>query len=524
MKKKMLFSTAALLTVAILAYFLFFRGTTRKYEFRFDKMSVGDLTVYVTATGTINAVTSVDVGTQVSGIVAKLYADFNSVVKEGQVIAQIDPTFLQQSVKDAAANLDRAKAQHADSKRILERTKTLFEKSLESQMNYDASLTAFESNQAALKQAQANLDRAKINLAYATIYAPINGVVIDRKVNVGQTVAASFSSPTLFTIANDLRKMQVQTTVDESDIGKISIGQEATFSVDAYPDEKFTGTVSQIRLAPVSIQNVVNYTVIVDVNNDQLKLMPGMTANVKVLIASTHDVLKVPNMALRFQPPAELVDSAKIQSMRETMFSRGGRESDSSRTGMMAGGTTGSDSTSKESSPRSWSRDEQRGPGGSFAGSEGRRQQFRAIRDSIMAAHNGQLSREEMMAEMGKVSRSMPGQGGTTPEVKAPPARSTGGSKYGITQRFPEYQKSAYVPLHQSGRARVWILNASGKLEPMFVRTGVTDGRFTEITSADLKTGDQIVIGASSNSETASAQSTNPLAGSGQRPMGGGMR
>ena len=141
-----------------------------------------------------------------------------------------------------------------------------------------------------------------------------------------------------------------------------------------------------------------------------------------------------------------------------------------------------------------------------------------------MAAHNGQLSREEMMAEMGKVSRSMPGQGGTTPEVKAPPARSTGGSKYGITQRFPEYQKSAYVPLHQSGRARVWILNASGKLEPMFVRTGVTDGRFTEITSADLKTGDQIVIGASSNSETASAQSTNPLAGSGQRPMGGGMR
>ncbi len=504
MKKKILFTGTGLLVVVLLSYFLFFRGTSRKYDFRYDKLTVGDLTVFVTATGTINAVTSVDVGTQVSGIVLKLFADFNSVVKEGQVIAQIDPTFLQQSVKDAAANLDRSKAQYADSKRIVDRTRSLFEKSLESQVNYDAATTTFESNQAALKQAVATLDRAKINLAYATIYAPINGVVIDRKVNVGQTVAASFSSPTLFTIANDLKKMQVQTTVDESDIGRISIGQEVTFTVDAYPDEKFTGTVSQIRLAPVSIQNVVNYTVIVDVNNDQLKLMPGMTANVKVLVASTSDVLKVPNMALRFQPPAELVDSAKIQSMREAMSSKGGRDNDTSHANLTAEGTPESQ-------------------GGSPPSSDGRRGQFKALRDSIMKAHQGQLSRDELMAEMGKVMGGKPTKPAPAPPPKPPANRTAGGTKFGITQTFPEYQKSAYVPSHLSGRARIWILNASGKLEPVFVRTGVTDGRYTEITSADLKAGDQIIIGASSTSDAATP-GNNPLTGPGGRPGGGGMR
>ncbi|RPH37321.1 efflux RND transporter periplasmic adaptor subunit, partial [bacterium] len=324
MKKKLIVSGAILCLLLLTGYMLFLRGPSRKYEFRLDKVTSGDLSMLVTATGTVNPVTSVEVGTQVSGIVARLYADFNSVVKEGQVIAQIDPTFLQQSVKDAEANLDRARAQFADSKRGLDRTKALFEKGLESQLNYDAAMTSFESTQAVLKQAQATLDRAKINLAYATIYAPINGVVIDRKVNVGQTVAASFSSPTLYTIANDLRRMEVLTTVDESDIGRISIGQEATFTVDAYPDERFSGTISQIRLAPVAVQNVVNYTVVVSVDNNQLKLMPGMTASVRILIASTHDVLKISNMALRLQPPTDLIDSTKLIAMRESFPGRGG--------------------------------------------------------------------------------------------------------------------------------------------------------------------------------------------------------
>jgi HlyD family secretion protein len=490
MKKTVLISGAAILTLAIVGYFLFVGSSSHKYDFRMDKVSKGDLSVYVTATGTINPVTSVDVGTQVSGIISKLYADYNSVVKKGQVIAQIDPTFLQQAVKDADAALDRAKAQAADSKRTFERTKALYDKGLESQADYDAALTTNEANKAASKQAVAALDRAKINLAYATIYAPIDGVVIDRKVNIGQTVAASFSSPTLYTIANDLSKMQVETTVDESDIGTVSIGQEATFTVDAYPDETFSGVVSQIRLAPVSIQNVVNYTVIIDVNNDRLKLMPGMTANVKLGVASAHDVLRVPNLALRFQPPPDLVDSSALKEMRESMGMRRG-----------AGGT---DSASRGSFA-----------GGGSSGSQNRTA-FGALRDSILAAHGGQLSRDEMREEMQKALgrlRATKRDQNAPPAPKMPTIRPT--TSFGITQKFPQYEKSPYVPQHDARRGRVWVLNSQRKLEPVFIRTGISDGRFTEITSDSLKAGDEIVIGATSTAELEELRQT-PLTG-GQR-------
>jgi HlyD family secretion protein len=506
MKKRIIIPTVVLL-LAVAAFFVFFRGANRKYEFRFDKVSQGDVTMYVTATGTINAVTSVDVGTQVSGIVSKLYADFNSMVKEGQVIAQIDPTFLQQSVKDASASLDRAQAQFADAKRVLDRTKALYDKNLESQVNYDAALTAYESNRAALKQAQASLDRAKINLAYATIYAPINGVVIDRKVNVGQTVAASFSSPTLYTIANSLQNMQVQTTVDESDIGKISIGQEATFTVDAYPDERFTGMVSQIRLAPVSIQNVVNYTVIIDVNNDKLKLMPGMTANVRILVGSSLDVLRVPNMALRFQPPADLVDSSVVKELKGS-----GMGSDRGQRGGIARNEGQVDSSARQ----------ERGGFGQDMGD--RRGRMKAMRDSIVAAHGGKMSDEDLRGEMRKIFEKMP-RPAEKPAAVAQKRTSSGAEKtrFGIQNNFPEYQKSAYTPSHQSARGRVWIMNASGKLEPVSVVTGLSDGRVTEISSASLKAGDQLVLGASAP-DGGTGQAANPLAPTGQRPMGGPMR
>jgi HlyD family secretion protein len=483
--KKRIIVIASLLIVAVAAFFIFSGSGKKKYEYRFDKVSQGDITMNVTATGTINAVTTVEVGTQVSGIISKLYADFNSVVKEGQLIAQIDPTFLQQSVKDASANLEKSRAQFADAKRSLERTKSLFEKNLESQATYDATLTQFESNQAALKQAEASLDRAKINLSYATIYAPISGVVIDRKVNVGQTVAASFSSPTLYTIANDLKKMQVQATIDESDIGRITIGQEVSFTVDAYPDDRFHGTVSQIRLAPVSISNVVNYTVIIDFDNEQLKLMPGMTANVRVVVGTATNVLRVPNMALRFQPPADLVDSTKIK-------------------GTQGGG-------------------EGRGPGMGMGGD--RRARMTAMRDSINAAHGGQMNEEDLRAEMRKVFEKMRPAGEQPPAApqSKPVARSSTKGRYGIQNNFPEYQKSAFVVSHMSGRGRVWILNSSGKLEPVFVVTGLTDGRYTEVTTPSLKPDDQLVLGATSNSETAATTTTSPLSGQSQRsPMGGG--
>ncbi|MGA2623755.1 MAG: efflux RND transporter periplasmic adaptor subunit [Bacteroidota bacterium] len=499
MKKKVIISSAAVLVLAIAVYFIFLGSSTRKYDFRFDKVTKGDINVLVTTTGTINAVVSVDVGTQVSGIISNLYADFNSVVKEGQVIARIDTTFLAQSVNDAEAALDGAKAKAADSKRTLDRETALLAKGLDSQAAYDAALTANESNQAQLKQAVASLDRSKINLAYATITAPISGVVINRAVNVGQTVAASFSSPLLYTIANDLTRMQVLTTVDESDIGMISIGENATFSVDAYPDQKFSGVVSQIRLAPVTVQNVVNYTVVIDVDNAELKLMPGMTANVNVGVASAHDVLKVSSLALRFQPPGELVDSSKVQAQREGFLGRGGSGGDSSGAGRSA-----TDSSAK-------------GPGSTHGN-------FGAIRDSIQAAHGGKLSQEELRAEIGKVFGKNRGSQQTV--RPAPASRNvapppTGTVKYGITNLYAQFQKSPYVPQHQSGRAKVWILNAQRKLEPVWVRTGVTDGRYTEITSNNLKPGDQIVLGATSNSEV--AQASSPLTGGGQqRPPGGG--
>jgi len=512
MKRTVVISSAAVLVVAVAAYFVFFAGSAKKYDFRLDKVQQGDLNVNVTTTGTVNAVVSVDVGTQVSGIVSNLYADFNSVVKAGQVIARIDTTFLWQSVRDAEAALAGADAKAADSHRTLVREKALLDRQLDSQANYDAALTADETNHAALLQAKAALDRAKINLAYATIRAPVSGVVINRAVNVGQTVAASFSSPLLYTIANDLSKMQVLTTVDESDIGMISIGQTSTFTVDAYPDRKFTGTVSQIRLAPVSIQNVVNYTVVIDVDNSDLKLMPGMTANVNVGVASAHNVLKVPNLALRFQPPADLVDSTKILAMRDAFMGRGGR--DVSASGAMA------DPAGGNQKPDSGGAGGERSGGG--MGRPGGLRNIGAIRDSILAAHGGQMSPEDLRAEMGKVFERLraPQKAQKTSPITrhlAPPP--TGNTTYGITNIYPQFERVPYEPQHQAGRARVWILNAQKKLEPVFVRTGVTDGRYTEVTTDQLKPGDQIVLGATSNSDAANG--ANPLAGGGQRGPGG---
>ena len=501
MKKKLIVSGSILCLLILTGYMVFLRSPDKKYDFRLDKVTTGDISMVVTATGTVTPVTSVDVGTQVSGIIAKLYADFNSVVRKGQVIAQIDPTFLEQAVKDAEASLDKAKAQEADSKRNLDREKQLLDRKLDSQLNYDAALTTYESNKATLKSAQASLDRAKINLAYATIYAPISGVVINRAVNIGQTVAASFSSPTLYTIADDLTRMQVLTTVDESDIGSVSIGQGATFTVDAYPDEQFSGTISQIRLNPVSIQNVVNYTVVVSVDNSSLKLMPGMTASVRILVASTKDVLRVSNMALRLQPPADLIDSTRLVALRDAFMGKGGAPGDTSR---HRGGS----------------------PAGNGEGTGDRRMMFQKMRDSINAAHGGNMSEEDLRAEMRKAFGGTRGRGDQAPP---PPAmkevKPTGMVAYGITQRFPEYQKSPSTLAEQTGRGRVWILNAQGKLDPVYVRTGLNDGRFTEIKTSDLKAGDQIVLGVSSNSD-ASDLARSPLSGQGPggRPMGGGFR
>ena len=470
MKKKLIISTLAVLALAVTGYVEFLRGNTHAYDFRLDKVSQGDLTVFVTATGTISAVISVDVGTQVSGIITNLYADFNSEVKAGDMIAKLDTTFLYQSLTDAEASLERAQVQLNDSRRNLAREKDLVERGLDAQMSLDTAIMANASNEAGLKSAQAALDEAKINLGYATITAPISGIIVDRPVNVGQTVASSFSSPTLFTIANDLKRMQVQTTVDESDVGRVSVGQEASFTVDAYPDDQFKGTVSQIRLAPQSIQNVVSYVVVIDVLNDQLKLMPGMTANVKITAASATGTLKVSNMALRFQPPADLVDTAGATGMRGGFSGRG----------------------------------------------EGRRDSSVMEQKPVVPGGGGGV-----VATTSSTTR----QAQTSAALKTKTIASADAAKFGIDSKFPEYQKSAYIPSHQSGRGRVWILKSNGKLEPVFVQTGLNDGRYTEITSQRLKAGDQIVLGATSLADALETVAPSPLSGqSQQRPMGGGGR
>jgi HlyD family secretion protein len=504
MKQKIILwsSIGGALLLLVVCSFLLFRNGKIKYDFRYDSVSEGDMTVYVTATGTINPVTSIDVGTQVSGIIVKLYADYNSVVKKGQVIARIDTTFLIQSVKDAQATLDKTKAQFADGKRSLDRAKELLARQLMAQSDYDATLTTYEVNEASLKSAQASLDRAYINLQYATIYAPIDGVVINRAVNIGQTVAASLSSPTLYTIANDLRKMQVETTVDESDIGRISIGQEGTFTVDAYPESKFSGTISQIRLAPTTVSNVVNYIVIIDVNNSDLKLMPGMTANVKIMVGSSLNVMRVATTALRLQPPAELIDSTKLMH-RGASSQNGGTGQGTAPANQFSGNQNGN-----STSP--------------LAGID--RTLIHAVRDSINKVHGGSMSREDLMAEMQKYFAKKGLKGRASQKAQPLITRVRTSTTFGITQTFPEYEKSPYIVDHESGFGRVWILNADKKLEPVYVRTGLSDGKFTEITSSKLKPGDQIILGVtnSNGDDAANQQLRSPL--STPQGQGAGMR
>lgn len=408
-------------------YYFYSRNGVEEIQFRFEKVSRTDMVVVVTATGTLSAVRTVQVGSQVSGILQKINVDFNDKVKQGQIIAQIDPTFLEASVRDAEASLQRSTAQYNESKRSFERIKTLLEKNLASQADYDAALSQFEANDAARKQSVAQVERAKINLRYATIKSPIEGVVISRAVDVGQTVAASLSAPTLFTIANDLTKMQVQASVDEADIGKVETEQEVTFTVDAYPEQTFKGKVRQVRLSPKVEQNVVNYTVIIDVPNPDLKLMPGMTATVTIQIIKKEAVLKIPTVALRFNPPEELIEQRKDSSE-----SQNGKE------------------------------------------------------DSARAERRKQWA-ERMQREGG----------------------NGGGDPQAMQRR-----------MQTRGFNRVWVMNTRKKLEPIMVRTGISDGTFTEVVRGKIVEGQEIIVGTIALRSASQQASTSPF--NQQRQGGGG--
>jgi len=346
-KKKYLLPIVIIFIVLLVGGFIFYRWKGQNgmnQKFRTIKVERGEISTTVTATGTINPVITVLVGSQVSGTIKALYADFNSRVKEGQIIAQIDPALFeaqvdqakanvlnaqatlmnaQANLKSAQANIEKAEVSVLDTKRTLDRNKELMEKKAvaqaaldTAQTNYESAVAQKELTKAQLESAKSQIESAKAqgeqtraalrlaetNLRYTTIRSPVNGVVISRNVDVGQTVAASLQAPTLFTIAKDLTQMQVNANVSEADIGRVAVDQEASFTVDAYPERMFRGRISEIRNAPMTIQNVVTYDVVIQVDNKDLKLKPGMTANVSILVAHKEGVLKITNAALRFRP------------------------------------------------------------------------------------------------------------------------------------------------------------------------------------------------------------------------------
>ena len=337
--KKWLILAVIAMAAAAAAWFLT-RGDDQGGEtYRLVEVSRGDVEEVVTSTGTLDAVTKVQVGTQVSGLIATIGADFNDRVSAGQVIAVIDTTLLASEVRSARANVARAEAERNDAQRELTRTQELFREQLVSQTDLDKALYAAESSSASLVSARVGLDRASNNLKYATIRAPISGTVVERNVDVGQTVAANFSAPQLFLIAEDLARMQILAAVDESDIGKVVEGQTARFTVQAHDDEQFRGTVRQVRLQSTVSENVVNYTVVVDVDNTDGRLLPGMTATVDFVISRADSVLTVPNAALRFKPTEAMV--AALQARRAKMAAEGGRGAGSGGQGAAGQGVAG---------------------------------------------------------------------------------------------------------------------------------------------------------------------------------------
>jgi HlyD family secretion protein len=292
------------------------RSADKSFAFETAKIGKGTISNTITATGTIEAIKTVAVGTQVSGVIEKIFVDFNSQVKKGQLLAQIDETPLLAQLDQSKASVDQADAQVKYQKATYDRYKILVGKKLIAQSDFDLAEYNYNNAVAALANAKSVYDKNKINLSYARIYSPIDGVILNRAVDEGQTVAASFNTPTLFSIANDLTQMQVEASVDEADIGQVKMNERVEFTVDAYPVMKFTGSVIEIRMQPVVTSNVVTYTVIVQAPNPDKKLMPGMTASITIFVNEKKDILVVPGKALRFSPD-EASYSAYLKTIPE---------------------------------------------------------------------------------------------------------------------------------------------------------------------------------------------------------------
>lgn len=303
-----------IILVALVGYYTFSGSDKVVIEAETIKVKKGSVVTTVTATGTIEPITQVEVGTQVSGVVEKIYVDYNSEVKEGQLIAELDKTNLQAALVQAKASYDSALNEQNYLQTIYKRQKTLYDNNVISRSDYDEALYNFNMAKSTTVQKLSDLQKAQTNLSYANIYSPIDGVILSRDVDEGQTVAASYSTPTLFTIAKDLKEMQVEADVDEADIGKVKQGQRVTFTVDAYQGDEFTGEVTQVRLNPTTTSNVVTYTVVIKANNPELKLKPGLTATVSIYTKELKGILTIEAKAVNFSPEEAVLAEYNTQN------------------------------------------------------------------------------------------------------------------------------------------------------------------------------------------------------------------
>lgn len=443
------------------------KGAKKDEQYKTEKAERGDITMTVTATGTLSAVTTVQIGSQVSGVISRLYADFNSPVVKGQRLAELDPTSFQAMVDQKKADLTKARVDAANAKITFERQFRLAKAGLSAQADVDAARATYEGLEALVKEAIAQLQQAQTNLQYTKIFSPIAGVVVDRQYDIGQTVAASFQAPTLFEIAQDLTKMQVQADVDQSDIGRIQVGQVARFTVDAYPDQEFRGRIAQIRLNATVSQNVVTYPVMIEVSNPDLKLHPKMTANVTIDVATVHDVLRIANAALRFKPDIATEGAAAPGRGKSGQTGSTGTTGTTETTG-----TTGTSGTSGATGTA--------GTTATGTGAPG-------------------VSPERAAAGMGQRRRGLAGAAGAAGGFGGFQHKSEGGVRRTQT---------------------IWILDpVTKKLKALSIRPGITDGHYTQIVRGDLKEGDLVVVGlATSKVENLGAPPGSPMG----RPGGGG--
>jgi HlyD family secretion protein len=333
MKKRNIIIIASVAAAILLIWLLFFRKKEEKFVLETEKPQTGYISESVTATGKVQPVDTVTVGTQVSGTLSKLYADFNSTVKKGQLLAELDKTLLQATVDQSKASLVQAQSNSTYQTGNFDRQKQLYATGSISKAEYEQALNTFNAAKATVNSVQAQLRSAQRNLSFAEIYSPIDGVVLNRHISVGQTVAASFSTPTLFVIAKDITKMQVQAFVDEADIGNVKTGLRATFTVDAFIDDVFKGTVKEIRLQPSSSSNVVTYTTLIDAPNDDKKLMPGMTASITIFTKEVENAMLIPASAVKFKPDStmaaqyEIVRDPAVRKSKSNAKRSGGEKS-----------------------------------------------------------------------------------------------------------------------------------------------------------------------------------------------------